>query len=137
MSKKMQPMKFQSVEEFLDFLPEDQKLLVLLLREIVLECIPDCTEKLSYNVPYYSRNKRVCFIWPSAVPWGKVERNGVLFGFVRGNLIQDEINWLEKGTRKQVYTKTFFKVQEIEEEVLRAYIFEAVELDETLKNKKK
>ena len=125
----MQPMKFQSVEEFLDHLPENEKLMVLILRELILECIPDCTEKLSYNVPYYFRNKRVVFIWPASVPWGKVPMEGVKLGFCQGHLLQDKSGYLEKGSRKQVYTRTFFKPEEIDVELLRAYLQQAVEVD--------
>ena len=54
--------KFESIQEFLDFLPENERVIVDELREIVLESLGDVTEKLSYNVPYYYGNKRICFI---------------------------------------------------------------------------
>jgi hypothetical protein len=125
----MPAIKFQSVEEFWDYLPEDEKLLVLILRELILECIPDGCEKLSYNVPYYFRNKRVVFIWPASVPGGKVPPKGVTLGFCQGHLLKDEDGYLEKGKRKQVYTKTFFRPEEIDFDLLRAYLDEAVAVD--------
>ncbi len=126
----MQNLKLRSIDDFLEFLPEDQRLIVDRLREIVLECLPFCTEKLSYNVPYYYGQSRICFIWPSAVPWGKVKKDGVLIGFCKGHLLEDEIDFLEKGERKQVYTKTYTDMEEIDEDLLKAYIFAAAELDE-------
>jgi hypothetical protein len=117
------------VEEFLDFLPDAQREIVEVLRDIVRNCMPEAREKLSYNVPYYFLRKRVCFIWPSAVPWGKVERNGVLFGFCRGNELPDDLNYLEAGSRKIVRCMTFTHVNEIDPAVLRAYLFAAIELD--------
>jgi len=132
---KFQNVKFNNVDEFLDFLPENELEIVEFLRTVVFDCISNCREKLSYNVPYYYRHSRVCFIWPASVPWGNVKKNGVLFGFCRGNLLNDDVNWLERGERKQVYTKTFTRIDEIYVDLLKGYIFEAVELDEKLKKK--
>ena len=59
------------------------------------------------------------------------------FGFNKGYLIQDDIDWLEKGNRKQVFWKTFHSVKEIDVDLLKAYIFEAVIVDEDLFKKKR
>jgi hypothetical protein len=48
-------------------------------------------------------------IFQKTVPWGKVKKEGVLLGFVKGHLLRDEMGYLEKGDRKQVYTKTFHR----------------------------
>lgn len=130
---KMQNVNFNSVEEFLDYLPDKEREIVDYLREIILECIPDCQEKLSYNVPYYYKHSRICFIWPASVPWGNVKLKGVQLGFCMGNLLQDDINYLEKGNRKQVYSKTFFNITDIDVDLLRTYLFDAVEVDERIK----
>jgi len=127
---KFQPLSFVSIEEFLDFLPENELKIVQHLRSIILDCFPNPKEKLSYNVPYYFQQSRVCFIWPSSVPWGKVKRDGVLLGFTKGYLMRDEIGYLEKGDRKQVYTKTFHRIDEIDTELVKTYIFEALEVDQ-------
>jgi len=133
----MQRIKFDSVEDFLDYLPDYERRIVDQLRIILLDCIPECREKLSYNVPYYYRHSRICFIWPSSIPWGNVKMNGVQLGFCNGYLLDDEINYLEKGNRKQVYVKTFQDVREIDIELIKSYIFDAVEIDEQLKKDKK
>jgi hypothetical protein len=125
----MQPFKFDSIDEFLEFLPDQEREIVDILRSIVRECMPEAREKLSYNVPYYSLKSRICFIWPSSVPWGKVQPNGVVLGFCKGFLLQDDLNYLEKGNRKQVYTKTFADKSEIYPDLLRSYLFEAIDLD--------
>ena len=127
---KMQNVDFRNVDEFLDYLPDHERIIVDYLREIIFESIPECKEKLSYNVPYYSNHARICFIWPASVPWGKVKMNGVQFGFCKGNLLQDDLGFLEKGNRKQVYSKTYFDVKDIDVDLLKAYIFEAVEVDQ-------
>ncbi len=130
---KMQNVSFRSVEEFLDYLPDNERQIVDLLREVIQDCIPECREKLAYNVPYFYRHKRICFIWPASVPWGNVKQDGVLLGFCDGNLLHDEIGYLDKGNRKQVYTKTFFSPADIDIDLIKTYLFEAVELDELKK----
>ena len=99
--RKMQNVNFKSVDEFLDFLPKTELEIVEYLRSIILNCIPDCIEKLSYNVLYYKRYKNICFIWPGSVTWGNVKQSGVRLGFTSGNLLADEIHYLNKGDRKQ------------------------------------
>jgi hypothetical protein len=132
---KMQNVSFKNVDEFLDYIPDNERKIVDFLRELITECIPECKEKLSYNVPYFSKHSRICFIWPASVPWGNVKMNGVLLGFCKGYLLQDEINYLEKGNRKQVYSKTFFEIEEIDADLLSAYLFEAVGVDEQFRKK--
>jgi hypothetical protein len=129
---KLQKLNFSSIEDFLSYLPDDEEVIVEYLRNIVLECIPDVREKLSYNVPYYYRHSRICFIWPSSVPWGNVPQYGVQLGFCNGNLLTDDDHYLEKGRRKKVYIKTFAEKSEIDVNLIKAYLYEAVEIDETL-----
>lgn len=126
---KIQPFKFKSVDEFMDFLPEHELKIVEALRQIIFDCLPLCKEKLAYNVPYYYCRSNICFIWPSSVPWGKVKKDGVVLGFSKGSLLNDELNYLEGGDRKWVRTKHFFSVDEIELDILKTYLFEAQEID--------
>ena len=126
----MQDVSFADVDEFLHYLPSDQLEMVLILRNLILDCIPGVTEKLSYNVPFYKRNKGICFIWPSAVPWGGMKQEGVMLGFNQGFQMRDEIGFLEKGTRKQVYVKVFRHPSEIDFDIVKSYLFEALRVDE-------
>jgi hypothetical protein len=135
--RKMQNVHFNSVEEFLEFLPEDELKVVRVLRNLMLECMPGCTEKLSFNVPYYKRHSNICFIWPGSVSWGNVQNKGVRLGFTKGYLMQDEINYLDKGDRKQVYWKDYYEVKDIDVDLLKAYVFEAVEIDHQVNSEKK
>ncbi len=122
--------KFRNIDEFFDFLPEDELEMVRLLRSIIYSCLPNCTEKLNYNVPFYRLHKPTCFIWPASVMWGeKVTYQGVRLGFNQGYLLKDEINFLEKGTRKQVYWKSFHALEEIDIDLVKTYLFEAAEVD--------
>ena len=126
---KFQNVSFNSIDEFLAYLPENERILVDLLREIIYECLPGVKEKLSYNVPYFSIHKRICFIWPASVPWGKVEKDGVTLGFCFGNLLEDPEEYLEKGTRKFVSTKTFKSPSEINIEFVKYFLLESLEND--------
>ena len=77
------------------------------------------------------------FIWPASVLWGKKQSyQGVRFGFQQGYLMADEINYLDRGDRKQVYWHDYTVIEDIDVDVLKAYIFEAVIIDEQLKRKK-
>jgi hypothetical protein len=134
---RMQNVSFKSVDEFLDFLPEDELKITEHLRSIIFNCIPDVTEKLSYNVPFYKRHKNICFIWPASIVWGnKINRQGVRFGFTHGYLLKDEINFLDKGNRKQVYWKDFSNLKEINSPLLKSYLFDSILIDDTLAVKK-
>ncbi|MCF8243979.1 MAG: DUF1801 domain-containing protein [Saprospiraceae bacterium] len=130
--KQIQNVSFKSIRDLLIFLPEDQLLLVAQLRELIVGTIPNIQEKLSFNVPFYRLHKGICYIWPGAVSWGSKTWEGVEFGFNYGNLLADEANYLERGTRKQVFNKRFLLPEEINEELLRAYLLEAAEIDEIM-----
>ena len=100
---KFQNVQFNSVEEFPDFLPEDELRIVKFLRAIIKECIPACKEKLAYNVPYYYRHSRICFIWPASIPWGKVEKHGVMLGFTNGYFnVMRLIIWIKETESKSI-----------------------------------
>lgn len=132
-----QPMQFRSVEEFLDFLPENELAVVEYLRQLVYDCIPGVREKLAYNVPYFYGNSRICFIWPAAVPWGKVPQNGIKLGFCKGHLLNNELAYLEQEHRKEVSWKTFHQVPVEDEDILKTYLFDAAAIDQLLPKKKR
>ena len=125
---RIQPTKFKSVGEFFDFLPREELKTAEYLRELIFEEIPDCKEKLAYNVPFYYRRSRICYIWPSSIPWGGVE-SGVTLGFCKGYLLSDEIGYLEKKELKEIRTKTFDSEEKIDRDLLRSYLNEAKEID--------
>jgi len=122
-----QGIQFKTIDEFLDYLPEEELEVVLFLRKIIMECIPDCKEKLAYNVPFYYRHSRICYIWPASVPWGKVEK-GVAVGFCKGNLLTDDTFQSTKFISKL----TFTSVKEIDVPYLKQQIYEAVLIDEQI-----
>ena len=74
MKNKFQDVDFKNVEEFLDYLPDAELKIVLTLRKMIFDCIPNCQEKLSYNVPFYHRKKNICFIFPHAIEEGQIKQ---------------------------------------------------------------
>lgn len=135
----------QSVEEVLPGLLPWERKIVQHLRTLVLECLPKATEKLSYGVPFYSRNRMICFIWPPSITWDpqqlkKKEANlakGVTLGFCQGNKMSNEDGALLAEGRKQVYCMYFKTLSEIDESQIKALLFEAELVDERFKKKRK
>lgn len=127
---KFQNVTFLSIEEFLEYLPDDERIIVERLRKIIFSTIPAIHEKLSYNVPYFALNRNICFIWPSSIPWGNVRTKGVRFGFTNGHLLSNLDGYLEKAHRKQVCWRDLYLVQDINIEIIRSLLIEAALLDE-------
>ena len=122
-----QRLQFYTTADFLDHLPEDELEIVLFLRKIILECMPDCKEKLAYSVPFYYRHSRICYIWPASVPWGKVEK-GVAIGFCKGASFLDETFETTKFASKLIFNS----VKEIDVSLLKQQIYEAILIDEQI-----
>ena len=126
---KFQPFSFTTVNDFLSYLPDEELKIVEALRMLVIKCVPDAKEKLSYNVPFYFRYARICFIWPGSVPWGKKIKTGVELGFCKGYLLPDP-SYLNIGNRKEVFIKTFHSLKEIDWDLLQQLLYEAIAIDE-------
>ena len=121
----------KSIEDFLQSLPTEERHVTQHLRNIVYDCIPHCNEKLSYNVPYFSVHKPICFIWPGAVLWGKKRMyDGVRFGFTKGHLLNNESTYFDQGKRKFVIYRDFKNPSEVDVDLLKMYLFNAAEVDE-------
>jgi len=125
------------MDEFLEFLPQDEWKLVQGLRHLIIDLVPQVKEKLSFNVPFYSRNKGLFFVWPASVLWGKTKTyEGVRFGFQHGYLLRDESGYLEQGKRKHVYWKTLPQMDENDLDILKMLILESIEIDDAFRTKK-
>ena len=119
-------MKIRNLVDLFTILPEEEKTIVDVLRQIVIETLPEyCEEKISYNVPFYYGNKGICIIWPATVPRGGIKK-GVLFGFWYGNKLKDPDHFLSHGTNKQVFYKIYQTPAEIDEKPLKRLLKEAV-----------
>ena len=129
----------KTVEEMIMSLPKDEQIIVKRLRSLVMECLPAATEKEYYGegVPFYSHHRQICFIWPASVFWGPKRTletqkvKGVSLGFCQGHLMSNEDGVLKAEGRKQVYVMYFHSLKEINEEQVRALLFEAGMIDDT------
>lgn len=128
-------LKIRNLTEFMERLPENESIMVDVLREIVNEQLPKyCKEKISYNVPYFYGKKGICIIWPSAIPRGGI-KEGVLLGFWNGFLLEDEDCYLTHGTNRKIFYKIFRSIAEIDEQAIVKLLKEAVVLDQSFKEK--
>lgn len=133
----------KSVDEIIISLPRAEQVLMKRLRSLILECLPKAEEKVSYSVPFYRRNRMICFIWPPSIFWGPnrtletQQAKGVALGFCQGNLMSNEDRVLLAEGRKQVYCMYFYSLKDINDSQLRALLFEAGLVDESFRKKKR
>src|SRR5262245_52570706 len=103
----------RSLVQLYELLPENEKIIVDVLRHIIIDTLPSyCKEKLSFNVPYFYGKKGICIVWPSAIPRGGI-KSGVLLGYWYGNKLKDVNNYLTHGTNKQIFYKIYQTPEEI------------------------
>ncbi len=123
-----------NIDEVIGSLPKEEQIIVKRLRAIILDCLPTATEKNMYGVPFYSRHRLICFIWPPSIYLGPkkptVRREGVTLGFQYGNLMSNEDGILLKENRKQVYCMYFRSPKEINDGQIRALLYEAELIDD-------
>ncbi len=123
-------MKIKSLTQLYDLLPENEMIIVDVLRSLIKDELPDhCQEKISYNVPFFYGKKGICIIWPSTIPRGGINE-GVLLGFWYGNRLSDEDHYLLHGTNKQIFYKIFKDPDQIDEKAIVKLLKEAIKLDE-------
>jgi hypothetical protein len=116
--------------ELFDLLPEDERIMTDMLRQIIISELPaHGREKLSFNVPFFYGHKGICIVWPATVPGGGIKR-GVLLGFWQGYRLEDKGRYLVKGTNKKVYYRIFTSPEEIEVDEIVRLLKEAIRIDE-------
>ena len=122
--------KIRSLVQLFEVLPENERIMVDVLRQIVIENLPArCKEKISFNVPFFYGNKGICIIWPASIPRGGFKQ-GVLLGFWFGNKLEDKDHYLTHSTNKKVFYKIFQSVDNIEEEPIKKLLKEALRIDD-------
>ncbi|MGE5108968.1 MAG: DUF1801 domain-containing protein [Sphingobacteriales bacterium] len=123
------PVKIKSLVQLYDLLPENERIITDVLRQIVKETLPAyCKEKISYNVPFFYGNKGICIIWPATIPRGGIKK-GVLLGFWYGYKLNDRDNYLTHGTNKQIFYKIYTDPEEINEKAIIKLLKEAINVD--------
>lgn len=125
---KFQDFKFHSVEEMIETLPNDQKEITQVLRSLFLDSPYNLNEKLSFNVPFYFSKKSIGFIWPGAIPWGKKLKDGVELGFSKAYLFPPN-NYIQLAKRKQIGIRTIYKLEDIDQIMIKKLLEYAFEID--------
>ena len=126
------PHKITSLVQLYNILPDNERLILDILRQLVIETLPKyCKEKISFNVPYFYGNRGICIIWPASIPRGGITE-GVLFGFWQGRHLKDADNYLTHGTNKKVYYKIFKAPAQINIRALKKLLKEAIDFDNRL-----
>lgn len=126
---KTAPVKIKTLTELFDVLPENERIITDVLRQIIIESLPAyCKEKISFSVPYFYGNKGICLIWPSTIPRGGIKK-GVLLGFWYGNKLNDKDCYLTHGTNKQIFYKIYFTPEDINEKAIKKLMKEAIRVD--------
>lgn len=130
--------RFSSVPELFEFLPENERIIVDVLRQIIIQTLPEnYKEKLSFNVPFFYGKRGICIIWPASIHGGGI-KEGVLLGFWHGNKLQDQDNYLTHGTNKKIFYKIYTSVLDIDELAITKLLNEAVYIENKgLRNKMK
>ena len=123
------PLKVRSLVQLFDLLPENERIITDVLRQIIHDNLPSyCKEKISFNVPYFYGHKGICIVWPATIPRGGI-KTGVLLGYWYGYLLADVDQYLTHGTNKQIFYKIFQSPEEIDEQPIVQLLNEAIEID--------
>lgn len=123
------PVKIKSLLQLYELLPETERIIVDVLREICHAALEgNAREKISFNVPYFYGNKGICIIWPSTIPRGGI-KEGVLFGFWYGNKLKDSNGYLTHGTNKQIFYKIYKNADDIDIKAITRLLSEAMAVD--------
>ncbi|RTL61055.1 MAG: DUF1801 domain-containing protein [Sphingobacteriales bacterium] len=128
--------KIRNLVQLYDLLPDEERITVDVLRQIIKENLPDyCKEKIAYHVPFFYGNRSICIVWPATVPRGGI-KSGVLLGFWYGNRLNDVDQYLTHGTNKQVFYKIYQTAEDINEAAIVKLLKEAAALDATFPKRK-
>ena len=122
--------KVKSILQLFEVLPENERIIVDVLRQIIMETLPkNCKEKISYGVPFYYGYKGICIVWPASIPRGGF-KEGVLLGFWCGNKLNDIDRYLIHGSNKKIFYRIYKSVDDIDVVAIVKLLQEAVRVDE-------
>jgi hypothetical protein len=114
-----------TVQNFIATRDYPQREIMTILRSWIRDLGPHTTEKISHAVPTFSFYGQLCYLAPTT-------DSGVDLAFVKGYGIDDEDKFLESKGRKQIRSRTFYSVAELEEfeEPVRRLLNQAAILNE-------
>jgi len=113
------------IEIFAANLNSRQSSIVQFLHDLIIEN-PGIEVKRRWKLPFYYRKSWICYF--------NILKNGAVeWAFVRGNELSNEHGWLEDRGRKQIYSISFSKPEDIDIDMANLYLQEALLLDEQVK----
>ena len=112
--------KYPSVDAYIATLDEHQSTIVLALRELVLQAVPDAVEVVKWAQPVYEKSGPFCYI--------KAFRRYVNLGFWRGASLHDPHALISSGGNKMGHVR-IAAVEEIRGAQLRPLVKEAAALN--------
>ncbi len=124
------------VEDYINSLEGEEYAISNYLHQIIINTSPKIKAKLSYGVPYYRINYRLCFIWPSTAPYSII-KEGVQLGFCKGSLLSNAQRLLDMGNRKEVAIVNLTHTSQINEQFINEILYEAIEIDEMVFRERK
>lgn len=121
-----------TVPGFISSYDAPQSEIMTILRARIHDLGPHVQEKISYKIPFFHFYGPLCYLSPKS--------EGVDLAFTKGHQLEDESGLLQSGGRKQVASRTFYSVAEVEEheDSIRQLLNQAAILNEYhFKQKKK
>jgi hypothetical protein len=109
------------VEEYVSKLPDKIRAPIELLRKIILSASAQIEERLKHNIPFYFYKGQLCYI--------NFSDENIILGFSRGADMPDEKKLL-KGQGKSIRHAVIDPVKDINEDVIRHLIYEALIVNE-------
>jgi hypothetical protein len=110
------------IQEYLEDKSRKQQVLIAYFHALAMD-VPGMELKRRFGLPFYFRKSWICYV--------NVLHNGnVEFAFPRGNELKVQGNILNDRGRKQVRSLDFSDFQELDQDLIRALLMEAVALDE-------
>ena len=111
-----------TVEKFINRLPEAQSEFLQHVRELILSAHPDMTEKLSFSTAFFS-----CHGWVGY--FNALETGGLEINFCKGHLLSDKHQKLIARNRKVVRGLAFNTPADFDEQLFCETLNEAVALN--------
>lgn len=105
------------VDIYIDDLPENQKAIVTILRQMLYELVPNIQEKYSFKLPFYHYFGMFCYI--NKIP------NGIDFCFCRGKDLMNEFPQLLIKKRAKIAGVELYSLKDISTKEVKEIILTA------------
>lgn len=120
--------------DYLEKIPETEEGKIVHYLHNLISSYPGIITKVHFNSPFYTKNRWVCYL-------GIKKTGGVELGFVMANQFSKHLvpPWmtLDFKKRKQVAGITYYKVEDIDVEIIDLLMQEALLVDDRMKPKKR